>query len=701
MSSNQQALLMVGGDGSTPPVAICVADPYYDTPDTGDVVFLMHADGADGSSTFTDVSASANTCTAQNGITVTTSNPKFGTGSVLSSGSGGAQVNVTSSTDLSMGSGDFTVECWAALTSVSGLSRGIIGKGNDMYNTTMGFYIFVESSSIRARICNGTTFLTLVGGIVFGSLDTYIHVALVRSGNDFTLYANGAEAATGTLSGSLPTNSDSMYIAGNPSENGIIGLIDEVRVTKGTALYTGSTYTIPTAAFSDSSTSQHTVLSLHGESIVDSSSEPKTLTNNGATISSAQSQFGTNSISFVGASSQYLSCGASPDYTMAGDFTFEFWAKEVSGNNCWWSTATANTPYFYDGEVKNILGAGVHLSYGSATIAAWTQFLISRSGSTVRVFRSGALVSSGTYAGTLDFVDLELGRYKASTNLYLTGYIDDLRLTKGVARETVAFTPPTMTFCDSETATFVGQASGTDYPIGQQLTISQGTLTVTNPWVKLSGIELLSSAGTVAATLPNKIAALMGTSTTVSAGTVLTSSKVAALTGVSASISQGRLYIPPYPDFTRVPTPTGYGVTVQMTSGGDADIQLLLNADGTISVNVLIGTLVSETVRPAVWVYNSFPNGYVIENVVNAYYLQESTTSGRYGGGGSTHTSTVAMGNGVDMSLGGSWEVEYSSPTNKPATFTKIIITGPLSNNPRYGEFNYYGIFYFTITMLL
>lgn len=221
-------------------------------PDFASVVFLMHADGANGSSTFTDASSYTHTCTAQNGITVTTSNPKFGTGSVLSDGSGGDQIAVTHSAALDMGSGDFTAEAFVALTTTSGLSRGVVGKGSNMYDVAMGFYIFVETSGVRARISNGASYLVLTSGTVFPAPGTYIHIALVRYGNDFYLYADGTRQHSGTLSGALGVNTDPLYVGGNPSENGIIGLIDEVRITKGLARYTGATYTVPTEAFPDS-----------------------------------------------------------------------------------------------------------------------------------------------------------------------------------------------------------------------------------------------------------------------------------------------------------------------------------------------------------------------------------------------------------------------------------------------------------------
>lgn len=217
-------------------------DPYFEN-----VSFLLHADG-----TIEDSSSYAHTCTPQNGIGLTTSNPKFGSGCVLSSGSGGGQIAVTHSTALDMGSGDFTAEAWVAITTTSGLSRGVMGKGSNMYAVTMGFYLFVETSGVRARISNGTSYLTLTSPTVFPAPGTYVHVALTREGNNFHLQAGGVTHHTGTLAGALGVNTSPLYVGGNPSENGVIGLIDEVRLTKGLARYSGEgTYDVPTRAFAD------------------------------------------------------------------------------------------------------------------------------------------------------------------------------------------------------------------------------------------------------------------------------------------------------------------------------------------------------------------------------------------------------------------------------------------------------------------
>jgi len=89
----------------------------------------------------------------------------------------------------------------------------------------------------------------------------------------------------------------------------------------------------------------------------------------------------------------------------------------------------------------------------SATVSdylnEWTHIAFTRVGSTNRLFVNGALVDTATasdnYSNTISVVGG--GRYGSnSINVSFQGYIDDLRITKGVARYTAGFTPPTQTF---------------------------------------------------------------------------------------------------------------------------------------------------------------------------------------------------------------------------------------------------------------
>ena len=71
---------------------------------------------------------------------------------------------------------------------------------------------------------------------------------------------------------------------------------------------------------------------------------------------------------------------------------------------------------------------------------------ITRQNGTCRLFVDGILAASATIAGSCTSSNpLNIG-YNQRDNTYVTGYIDDLRITKGIARYTSNFTPPTTAF---------------------------------------------------------------------------------------------------------------------------------------------------------------------------------------------------------------------------------------------------------------
>ena len=99
-------------------------------------------------------------------------------------------------------------------------------------------------------------------------------------------------------------------------------------------------------------------------------------------------------------------------------------------------------------------GTGI-VTFGTLSTSTWTHVAVTRSGSTVRGFLNGSLISSGT--STRDFTNsypLFVGIWGTSGGNWpsgtidspFNGYIDDLRITKGVARYTANFTPPTQAF---------------------------------------------------------------------------------------------------------------------------------------------------------------------------------------------------------------------------------------------------------------
>jgi hypothetical protein len=221
------------------PVVI-TGDPLF-----GNVSLLLHMNGS--GSTFTDSSVSPKTITANGGIAQSATQSKFGGSSAYFDGSNDF-LSVPYSSAFALGSGDWTAECWIYANSLSG-DRGVFGIGDP--NGSDGLTLRTSGSTLQFWT-NGYNNITTQSGSI--STAQWYHVALVRSGSTTTLYVNGASVATSSNAVTIgnPSNVTIGRNYSNASEAYWNGYIDELRITKGSDRgYTGSTITVPTAAFPD------------------------------------------------------------------------------------------------------------------------------------------------------------------------------------------------------------------------------------------------------------------------------------------------------------------------------------------------------------------------------------------------------------------------------------------------------------------
>jgi len=174
-----------------------------------------------------------------------------------------------------------------------------------------------------------------------------------------------------------------------------------------------------------------------------------TVTVSGVTASTT-SKFGGYAAYFNGSS--YLTIGVTAAYT--GDFHLGFWLYGGSAGTCIFSN-TAYT-YLYNNNLS-INNTTVISSLGMTFSTAWSYIEIFRVGGVVFLYQGGALKGVGKYTGTATFTNLVFGRYAPGSNLYFTGYIDDVLLTS-VARRAggATLTVPTAAFAESLPPTYSG-----------------------------------------------------------------------------------------------------------------------------------------------------------------------------------------------------------------------------------------------------
>jgi len=209
-------------------------------------------------------------------------------------------------------------------------------------------------------------------------------------------------------------------------------------------------------------------LLLHGNgtngstTITDSSLTPKTVTAVGnAQISTAESKFGGASIGCISPSGQ-LSVAASQDFAFgSGDFTIELWyypttdtsnqfvftqytsTQGIGSHGLTFNYEINNITWYLNGNASTrILQTG-----GLPAINAWTHIAGVRNNGVVKLYFNGvALADQETILSSMGKSN-EVFEFGSSIKPVI-GYMDDIRITKGVARYTANFTPPTAPFPD-------------------------------------------------------------------------------------------------------------------------------------------------------------------------------------------------------------------------------------------------------------
>lgn len=436
-------------------------------------VFLMHTDGANASTTFTESCGKSSTTNGH--AVISTSQKKFGTASGYFDGNGDDYVEVPYSDDFAFGSGDFTVSFFINLNSSQpnlNNQMRIVG----LYQSTdftpwaiaLGpdFKIFYYGRSSTSS----TWDLTFSGNTVLSS-STWHHIALVRYGGALSLFVNGHLDGGISFSGSLMTTTLPLRIMGGHAIVGTAGYIDEIQIVKGKALWK-SDFTPPTAAydlaseagiFSQYGVDSYTKLLLHcdgvdrGTAIRDECG--KTVTNVGAIFQKYFKKFGQSALYFSGGN-KYLTVPDSEDFNLgSGNFTVDFWVYYLifpssTMTFCQHEAASNMSICMYDsifyassnGTTWDIC-TGTEAFTGLAA-GQWQHIAIARNGTSLKGFVNGKQVFDKTTSATI---------FNSTTPFYIggnassgiSGYIDEFRFSKGIARWTGDFTPSRFPYGDN------------------------------------------------------------------------------------------------------------------------------------------------------------------------------------------------------------------------------------------------------------
>ena len=376
-----------------------------------------------------------------------------GTGDYLSYGTG----------NVLLGSNDFTAEAFVYLRATNGSSPSAVFYGQGDGSTAAGSsYAFYLRSATNSELYVGSTAYGVASPVT--ALDQWQHVAWVRTGGTYSVFTNGSRTATRSDLGTLSVNTGSTSrkpCIGCSDDNGnfpFAGYIAGARILVGSGGYdaTATTIAVPTAPLT-AITNTSFLLNFTNAAIRDNAMMADLETVGNAQIDTTTKKYGTGSLEFDG-TGDWLLVPDSPDQRLGtGNFTIECWlylsatgtARGIVGKG------TSTTGWLLSTNTSN----AVVFTYGTSTITStgtlsgttWYHIAVVREGTgtnQTKIYIGGT--NDGTGTVSTDFTQTNAAYVGANRTGGdpMNGYIDDLRITKGVARYTANFTAPTAAFPD-------------------------------------------------------------------------------------------------------------------------------------------------------------------------------------------------------------------------------------------------------------
>lgn len=214
-----------------------------------DVKLLLHMQGVDGGTVFTDVIG--NTVTAVGAADTSTDQVKFGTSS-LHIPSSVSRLTVPHNSEFSLGLKDFTLECWIYIDGDDGNYKTIFSKRPS--TAVYGEFLFRvdPSEQLQLYLNNSSSWVTCNSPNGSVPVSEWVHVAYSRNGSIIRGYVNGVQVAQTLTSLNVTADTNDIVIGSLPAnQNPFDGYMVELRLTVGTGRYPES-FSPPTKPFQDS-----------------------------------------------------------------------------------------------------------------------------------------------------------------------------------------------------------------------------------------------------------------------------------------------------------------------------------------------------------------------------------------------------------------------------------------------------------------
>jgi len=421
------------------------------------------------SNRFVDNSTNAFAITRNGDVRVTPFSPFAPSAAYSASTNGGSgyfdgtgdYLLTTSAAALGIGTSAFTLEGWCYFNNVNtnGAGFGTLAaladaagdRGVSFFMTGAGAWRFRVGRSVVGQLEDflGTT--TLVAG-------QWYNFKIVRTStgsNDTRVYLNGVQEAIGTSTISLNMQKFAVGIC-TPSDTSVAsinGYVAGVRFTN-----TAESSAIPTAPPTAVSGTQY-LCNFTNAGIFDNTGKNNLETVADAQIDTGTKKYGTGSMEFDG-TGDWLLMANTPDQQLGtGNFTIEFWVYlatgDIGSNRGLVAKGGASTGFLVSlnttEKVVFTFTSSTITSTGAITTNAWNHIAVVRQGTgsnLTKIYINGTNDGTGTVSTDFNQTEVMYVGCNRAAGDPMKGFIDDLRITKGIARYTANFTAQTSQWQD-------------------------------------------------------------------------------------------------------------------------------------------------------------------------------------------------------------------------------------------------------------
>jgi hypothetical protein len=378
-----------------------------------------------------------------------------GTGDYLSG------IGTTSSFNfLHNSSAKFTFQAWIYLTA-SGSSYVLIDTAGNS-GSNVGLVLNINSSNqIGLVITRGVSGNFVFTGNSTGAVTPFAwnHVAVTYDqslgSSNAVFYINGVQSGTGNKTANAPSSNNATYAlacAGSATGGQVFsGYITGLQISNSV-----DSITVPTAPLAPAA-STNLLLNFTNAGIFDNTGKNNLETVGNAQIDTGTKKYGTGSMEFDGTGDYLISNSSTTDlYAFGnGDWTIECWVYFNTTTGAGMIYDSRGPEGFYptiyrDGTtVKFYTNSVDRITSGTITTGTWYYLAVARSGTSTKMFIDGTQAGS-TYSDSNVYLNAAQRPYIGAAGVTgfvgtvgFNGFIDDLRITKGIARYTANFTAPT------------------------------------------------------------------------------------------------------------------------------------------------------------------------------------------------------------------------------------------------------------------